>query len=160
KLSKSLGNSPDPLELIAQHGADAVRFSTVMLSPPGQDTFFDVKSVETGRFFANKIWNAARLVLTTATERSYVHDLGLEGPASDGASGAPTAGFDGALTALWRDTFSRPVPVGVASTLRLEDRWILHRYTDAVATVRRDLDSLRANDAASTLYHFFWDEYC
>jgi valyl-tRNA synthetase len=63
KLSKSLGNSPDPLDLIGEHGADAVRFATVMLSPPGQDTFFDAKNVETGRHFANKIWNAARLVL-------------------------------------------------------------------------------------------------
>jgi len=164
KLSKSLGNSPDPLELIAEHGADAVRFATVMLSPPGQDTFFDPKNVETGKHFANKIWNAARLVLTNAEQRGFVGELGLDTPAPGGAAAMPAppaAGdFAAALAALWHDTFARPLPADLARGLRLEDRWILHRFTDALASVQRDLESLRANDAATDLYHFFWDEYC
>ena len=62
KMSKSLGNSPDPLEMMERYGADAVRFTMVYLTPSGQDLLFDEKRLETGRFFANKIWNAARLV--------------------------------------------------------------------------------------------------
>ena len=61
---------------------------------------------------------------------------------------------------MWAETFARPLPSDLAAGLRLEDRWILHRYDVAVEAVRRHLDGLRANDAASTLYHFFWDEYC
>jgi valyl-tRNA synthetase len=62
KMSKSLGNSPDPLQMIESYGADAVRFVMVYLTPTGQDLLFDEKRLETGKFFANKVWNAARLV--------------------------------------------------------------------------------------------------
>jgi valyl-tRNA synthetase len=62
KMSKSLGNSPDPLAVMDEYGADAVRFTVVYLAPLGQDVQFDAKRCETGKFFANKLWNAARLV--------------------------------------------------------------------------------------------------
>ena len=63
KMSKSLGNSPDPIEMMGKYGADAVRFTMISLTPPGQDLIFDEARCETGRHFANKIWNATRLVL-------------------------------------------------------------------------------------------------
>jgi valyl-tRNA synthetase len=62
KMSKSLGNSPDPLELIARYGADGVRTGMLFSSPAGNDLLFDEKLCEQGRNFANKIWNAFRLV--------------------------------------------------------------------------------------------------
>ncbi len=62
KMSKSLGNSPDPLELIEQYGADGVRTGMLFSSPAGNDLLFDEKLCEQGRNFANKIWNALRLV--------------------------------------------------------------------------------------------------
>ena len=62
KMSKSLGNSPDPLELIEQYGADAVRTGMLFSSPAGNDLLYDEKLIEQGRNFANKIWNAFRLV--------------------------------------------------------------------------------------------------
>ncbi len=62
KMSKSLGNSPDPLELIKQYGADGVRTGMLFSSPAGNDLLFDEKLVEQGRNFANKIWNAFRLI--------------------------------------------------------------------------------------------------
>lgn len=62
KMSKSLGNSPDPLDLINQYGADGVRTGMLFSSPAGNDLLFDEKLVEQGRNFANKIWNAFRLV--------------------------------------------------------------------------------------------------
>lgn len=62
KMSKSLGNSPDPLELIARHGADGVRVGMLLSSPAGNDLLFDEGLCEQGRNFSNKIWNAFRLV--------------------------------------------------------------------------------------------------
>lgn len=62
KMSKQLGNSPDPLDLIKQYGADAVRTGMLFSSPAGNDLLYDEKLVEQGRNFANKIWNAFRLV--------------------------------------------------------------------------------------------------
>jgi valyl-tRNA synthetase len=62
KMSKSLGNSPDPLELITKFGADGVRTGMLFSSPAGNDLLFDEKLCEQGRNFANKIWNAFRLV--------------------------------------------------------------------------------------------------
>ncbi|HZB13435.1 MAG TPA: class I tRNA ligase family protein, partial [Chryseolinea sp.] len=62
KMSKSLGNSPDPLDLISNFGADAVRAGMLFSSPAGNDLPYDEKLIEQGRNFANKIWNAFRLV--------------------------------------------------------------------------------------------------
>jgi valyl-tRNA synthetase len=62
KMSKSLGNSPDPLELIDRYGADGVRAGMLFSSPAGNDLLFDEKLCEQGRNFANKLWNAFRLV--------------------------------------------------------------------------------------------------
>lgn len=62
KMSKSLGNSPDPLDLITQYGADGVRTGMLFSSPAGNDLPYDDKLVEQGRNFSNKIWNAFRLV--------------------------------------------------------------------------------------------------
>lgn len=62
KMSKQLGNSPDPLDLIATYGADGVRMGLMLSAPAGSDILFDKKLCETGRNFCNKIWNAFRLV--------------------------------------------------------------------------------------------------
>ncbi len=60
KMSKSLGNSPDPLDLIAKYGADGLRFGLMRIAPIGQDIRYDEKQIEEGRNFANKLWNACR----------------------------------------------------------------------------------------------------
>ena len=62
KMSKSLGNSPDPIKLMNEYGADGVRMGMLLTSPAGNDLPFDVKVCEQGRNFSNKIWNALRLI--------------------------------------------------------------------------------------------------
>jgi valyl-tRNA synthetase len=62
KMSKSLGNSPDPLDLIEKYGADGVRVGMLLCSPAGNDLMFDESYCEQGRNFANKVWNAFRLI--------------------------------------------------------------------------------------------------
>jgi valyl-tRNA synthetase len=74
KMSKSLGNSPDPLDLIEQYGADGVRVGMLLCSPAGNDLMFDVSYCEQGRNFANKIWNAFKLL------KGWEVDDNLENP--------------------------------------------------------------------------------
>ena len=75
KMSKSLGNSPDPLDLIAKYGADGLRFGIVSIAPQGQDIRFQEDRIEGGKNFCNKLWNASRF-------------RQMSGPAGDNASAA------------------------------------------------------------------------
>ena len=68
-MSKSLGNSPDPLELIDRYGADALRTGIMLIAPQGQDILFSEDDIEVGRNYMNKIWNAARFVLLNLDEQ-------------------------------------------------------------------------------------------
>jgi len=77
KMSKSLGNSPEPLELIEKYGADAVRFGMLLCSPAGNDLLYDESLIEQGRNFTNKIWNAMRLI------RGWNVDMTLNQPAEN-----------------------------------------------------------------------------
>jgi valyl-tRNA synthetase len=79
KMSKSLGNSPDPLDLIAQYGADGTRAGMLFSSPAGNDLLFDEALVEQGRNFANKIWNAFRFITMQMEEgKSYTPTLDFD----------------------------------------------------------------------------------
>ena len=63
KMSKSLGNSPDPLDLMDKYGVDAIRVSLLMIAPQGLDILFSEDRIENGRNFMNKLWNSARFIL-------------------------------------------------------------------------------------------------
>jgi len=75
KMSKTLGNSPDPLDLIARYGADALRFGTMRSAPLGQDVLFDEKDVELGRNFCNKLWNACRFRQMVGTQEEVEGEI-------------------------------------------------------------------------------------
>ena len=78
KMSKSLGNGVDPLEVVEEYGADALRFSLVMGVSPGNDTRYSTEKVEAARNFANKVWNASRFVLMNVDERKAFDPAKLE----------------------------------------------------------------------------------
>ena len=78
KMSKSLGNGVDPLEVVEEYGADALRFSLVMGVSPGNDTRYSTEKVEAARNFANKVWNASRFVLMNVNERKEFEVSKLE----------------------------------------------------------------------------------
>ncbi len=80
KMSKSLGNSPDPLKLIDKYGADGVRMGMLLCSPAGNDILFDEAQCEQGRNFCNKIWNAFRLI------KGWEVDQNIEQPANNKAA--------------------------------------------------------------------------
>jgi valyl-tRNA synthetase len=114
KMSKSLGNSPDPLELIDKYGADGVRMGMLLSSPAGNDLPFDEKLCEQGRNFSNKIWNAFRLI------KGWKVDESLSGAHNNTAILWMNARFDGALAEI-EDLFSK---------YRLSDA--LHKVYDLV----------------------------
>ena len=137
KMSKSLGNSPDPLELIASYSADALRFGIMRSAPLGQDICFDEKNVELGRNFCTKLWNAARF--RQMQSRSGV---------------SPDSSEAGILPAAETEAEINP------SLLSSDDKWILLRLNTAIAEVSTALEEYRFSDATATLYRFFWSEYC
>ncbi|MBN2831676.1 MAG: valine--tRNA ligase [Candidatus Omnitrophica bacterium] len=75
KMSKSLGNSIDPLEVIKEYGADALRFSIISITAQGQDVFLSKEKFEQGRNFANKVWNASRFILINLVFEKVNFDL-------------------------------------------------------------------------------------
>ena len=164
KMSKSLGNSPDPIELIDRYGADALRCSMVMLTPTGQDIFFSEQSLEVGRNFCNKIFQATKLVL------SIWDDSGLEAaPAAASGDGVLTAaaavalddGPSAATGALWRAVYGADLPAGLSDEgFELSDRWLLGRLCATVAEVNGNMEKRRLNDAAYAAYNFFRHEFC
>jgi valyl-tRNA synthetase len=141
KMSKSLGNSPDPLELIAKFGADALRFGIMRSAPMGQDILFDEKNVELGRNFCTKLWNAARF-------RQMQSSSGVS-PESSAAGILPAD-----LTPAETEAEINP------TLLSSDDKWILLRLNTAITEVTTALEEYRFSDATSTLYRFFWSEYC
>ncbi len=143
KMSKSLGNSPDPLELIAKYGADAIRFGTMRSAPLGQDVMFDEKDVELGRNFCNKLWNACRF---------------RQMQSSAGVSPAPGSEQEESR----RDacpTFEVQGEIN-PSLLTSDDKWILLKLNDAIREISDALATYNFSTAAQALYRFFWNEYC
>jgi len=128
KMSKSLGNSPDPLELIDKYGADALRFGTMRSAPLGQDVLFDEKDVELGRNFCNKLWNACRFRQLQAADASAT-------------STGPCGTIDPSLLAN-------------------DDHWILFRLDRAIREINAAFDEYRFSEVTTTLYRFFWSEFC
>ncbi len=141
KMSKSLGNSPDPLDVIAEYGADALRFTVAYLAPLGQDVLFSTQKCEIGRNFANKLWNAGRFLLMN---KQKVEEKG-EWLFRDGRWQRSDSGVDLAIT---------------AGAMELEDRWIFSRLHTTIATLHETMDKYRINDMAKILYDFIWHDFC
>ncbi|MEZ4673269.1 MAG: class I tRNA ligase family protein [Caldilineaceae bacterium] len=135
KMSKSLDNVLDPLDLIREYGSDALRFTLLTGSTPGNDMKLSVQRIEANRNFANKIWTRSRFVLGNLAG----HELAL---ATD------TTTYD----------MRYAVPAG--DELSLSDRWILSRLQTLQTEVTRLVDSWQLGEAGRQLYEFLWNEYC
>jgi valyl-tRNA synthetase len=122
KMSKSLGNGIDPLDIIDQYGADALKFTLAFMCAQGQDILIDNDSFKLGSRFCNKVWNASRYILGNLEGRTLI----------------PVADSD--LTEL--------------------DKWIYSALDKAVRDERTALESYRYNDAAASLYEYFWNNFC
>jgi valyl-tRNA synthetase len=145
KMSKSLGNSPDPLDIVETWGTDAFRFTLSMLSPPGKDVFFDEEKLELGRNFTNKVWQASRLVVGALEKET--RPIFAEGDA--GAH---------AFAGRWREEFGWALCF--QPELTWEDRWILSALERCALDTNRCFEEWRLNDGALRLYDFFWHDFC
>jgi len=135
KMSKSLGNSLDPLELIDSYSADALRFSIALITSLDCDTKVNKEKFEIGRNFATKIWNAARFL------EMNMHQEGIAG---SGDSISPQAGFGDA-----------GVPV-----LSADEKHILWACDLACRKMNDILARYRIQDGALAVYDFFWTQIC
>ena len=142
KMSKSLGNVIDPLEMIERYGADALRFALVRMAGPEQQNIpFGERDVEAARHFANKIWNAGRLVLSAAPEDQAVSLLDAWAGQAD-------------LLSLYQERTAGEGYLGSELTAR----WILSRHEACRTEVDVALEEYRFSDAAQALHRFLWSE--
>jgi len=125
KMSKTRGNTIDPLDITAKYGTDAVRMALLTAAAPGADILWTEDKLPASRAFGNKIWNAARFLFMNM-ERSGVTPCIPEPPTPE----------------------------------TLEDRWIRSRLNSAAATINAALAVNRFHEAAQTMWHFFWGEFC
>ena len=134
KMSKTKGNVVDPIETVRTYGTDAVRFTLASMASPGTDIAFNIARTEGYRAFANKIWNAARFVFLNMNR-------------------AAEAGIRIEISS------ARELP-SVAADAPLEDRWIVAELHRATAAVNTALADYRFDEAAQSLYSFFWGSFC
>jgi len=134
KMSKTRGNTIDPLVVTEKYGTDAVRMALLMAAAPGTDIALSEDRMEAARAFANKIWNAARLIFMNM-ERSGV------GP--------------------WLpEQLEGYLPERAGSEVPIEDLWIFGRLSQTAEGVNRAIEQYRYHEAAQELWHFFWHEFC
>ncbi|MDR0679378.1 MAG: valine--tRNA ligase [Puniceicoccales bacterium] len=143
KMSKSLGNSPDPLELIDRYGTDSVRFGLISSAPLGQDILFEEKNIELGRNFCTKLWNACRFRLLQGgpAERRTVGEL-LAAAAQEADF------FDRAMVQMLYGTF-------MSVNSEIEGSW---EVRDGMTAEFRSGYSFQS--ALQRLERFFRDDYC
>jgi len=131
KMSKSLGNGIDPLDVVGAYGADALRYTVIAGTAVGTDLILDHEDIEgsfaPGRNFANKLWNAGRFILGNLSEPPQP----LAGPHAN---------------VIRRDK------------LGLADRWIIARCDETVREATAAYEKFRLNDAAASVYRFLWSD--
>jgi len=140
KMSKTRGNVVDPLAVIEKHGTDALRFTLAIMAAPGTDIALSEERILSYRAFANKIWNAARFLFLNLAKRE-------------------AGGFTLEKLAAPEVRVGAPYPA-LREGLPLEDRWIYSRFARVSAQVNAALAEFRFHEAAHSVYHFFWGDFC
>ena len=138
KMSKSLGNGIDPLEVIDKYGADALRMTLITGNAPGNDMRFYWERVENSRNFANKVWNASRFIMMNIEK----------------ASAERMAEYDRAYAKDADASLAENAP------LTLADKWILSRVNTLAKDVTENLDKFELGIALQKVYDFIWEEFC
>jgi valyl-tRNA synthetase len=162
KMSKSLGNGVDPLDIIASHGTDAMRFALASMATNTQDVRVPVEKdpqtgkntsvkFDLGRNFCNKLWNAARFVL-----------MQLQSPLPPGGEGQgegenPVRQISPLIPALSPGGEREKVD---ESTWSMADRWIVSRFNRTAGECEEALSNYRFDQYAKACYDFFWRDFC
>jgi valyl-tRNA synthetase len=138
KMSKSRGNTVDPIDWIERFGADATRFTLARGSNPGSDTAVSEDWAAGSRNFCNKLWNATRFALMNGANVGAAWTTGPFRTQGGGTGGEPHPGGD----------------------LSVPDRWILSRLSGVIAEADGLLERFEFGKACDVLYHFAWNELC
>ncbi|MCL2859004.1 MAG: valine--tRNA ligase [Oscillospiraceae bacterium] len=140
KMSKSLGNGIDPLEVIDKYGTDALRFSLLLNTTIGNDLRYSTERLEQASNFANKIWNATKFVLMNLTLRTDMYE-NVRGGVLDDPNIHDNTQFD-------------------PTNLSIEDKWILNALNKLIKEVTNNLDNYDFGIALQNIYSFIWNEFC
>ena len=133
KMSKTLGNGIDPIEIIDEYGADALRFAVISGTTMGNDIRYMPEKLEQASNFANKIWNAARFIINSLADEEKVRKSHEK---------------------LMQDNSYN------SDLLKIEDKWILNKFDKLVADVTRNLENYDLGVALDKIYSFIWNEFC
>ncbi len=141
KMSKTKGTGVDPLEMTKQYGTDAMRYMLSSMAAPGTDIIMSEDRILAARAFANKIWNAARFLFVNLEKFEATGTTIEELAAPQIREKAPYAASAGGACAL-------------------ADRWIFSRLARVAGEMNSAFDEFRFHEAAQTVYHFFWGDFC
>ena len=133
-MSKTLGNGIDPLEVIDEYGADELRFSVISGTTMGNDIRFMPEKLDQASNFANKIWNAAKFVISNSADEEKVRKFCYEAFEKNKA-------YD-------------------SKYFRVEDKWILNKLDKLVVDVTKNIENYDIGIALDKIYNFIWNEFC
>ena len=134
KMSKTLGNGIDPLDVIEKYGADSLRYSVISGTTMGNDIRFMPEKLDQASNFANKIWNAAKFVISNLADEEKVKEF-------------------------YSRAFEKNNEYD-SKCFRVEDKWILNKFDKLVADVTKNIENYDIGIALDKIYNFIWNEFC
>ena len=135
KMSKTLGNGIDPIEVIDEYSADALRFSLLSGTTMGNDIRYMPEKLEQASNFANKIWNAAKFILMNRTSEEDIVSFKKENYDEENGK--------------YKD-----------EALNIEDKWILNKLNELIKEVTTNIEHYDVGVAIDKIYNFMWNEFC
>ena len=135
KMSKTLGNGIDPIEVIDEYSADALRFSLLSGTTMGNDIRYMPEKLEQASNFANKIWNAAKFILMNRTSEEDIVSFKKENYDEENEK--------------YKD-----------EALNIEDKWILNKLNELIKEVTTNIEHYDVGVAIDKIYNFMWNEFC
>ncbi len=135
KMSKTLGNGVDPIEVIDEYGADSLRFSVLSGTTMGNDIRYMPEKLEQASNFANKMWNAAKFIIMNMPEKEK-------------------------LIKFREENYNEKENSYKKGSLKLEDKWIINKTNKLVSEITTNIDNYDLGIAIDKLYSFIWNEFC
>jgi len=135
KMSKTLGNGIDPLEIVEKYGADSLRFALLSGTTMGNDIRFMPEKLDQASNFANKIWNAAKFITNSLADDEDVIE------------------FNNKVYDLEKNEYNEKL-------LRIEDKWIINRLGKMINDVTKNIENYDLGIALDNIYSFIWNEFC
>lgn len=135
KMSKTLGNGVDPIEVINQYGADSLRFSVLSGTTMGNDIRYMPEKLEQASNFANKIWNAAKFIIMNRPSEEEI-------------------------LKFKKENYDKERQIYKEGSLKLSDEWILNKLNKLILEITNNIENYDLGVALDKIYNFMWNEFC